>query len=505
MKDGIKRTMLLILDGWGKGQVASADALKQANTPFMDSLMVKYPNADLVTFGEKVGLPEGQMGNSEVGHLNLGAGRIVYQDFARINNEIAQGTFKDNEMLQHAIKTAEDENVSFHIMGLLSDGGVHSHINHLIAVCDILETSSIKDINIHAFTDGRDTAPNGGKDYVRILLEKIKNKKAKLATVIGRYYAMDRDNRWERIKKAYDVLVHGNGEYTSDVVKSIQAQYDEDISDEFLKPIVVTPTGNIKEGDVVLFINFRTDRPRQITTALSQENFPDQDMEKLNLHFYSMTQYDASFKGVNVLFNKENLTNTIGEVLEKAGKTQTRIAETEKYPHVTFFFNGGREEPFIDEERIMIPSPKVATYDLQPEMGAKEITQSIIENIKGVKPDFICLNYANTDMVGHTGIWDAAITAAECVDSCLAELVPIGLEHNYEIIIIADHGNSDFMINEDGTPHTAHTTNMVPIIYVSNENNKQIKEGKLGDVAPTLLSLMNVEIPEEMTGNILVS
>jgi len=382
---------------------------------------------------------------------------------------------------------------------------VHAHINHMIAMCDILEASAIKDINIHAFTDGRDTSPNGGKGYVKKLLQSIKSKKAELATLIGRYYAMDRDNRWERIKKAYDLLVHGNGDYTTDVLQSIQEQYDEDITDEFLNPIVVKPTGTIKEGDVVLFINFRTDRPRQITSVLTQEDHSDQDMKKLDLHFYTMTQYDASFSGLRVLFTKDDLVNTIGEVLSKAGKTQTRIAETEKYPHVTFFFNGGREEPFDGEERLLVPSPKVATYDLQPEMSAGEITNSIIENIENKKPDFICLNYANTDMVGHTGDWDAALKAAECVDGCLSELIPIGLKNDYHIIVIADHGNSDYMINDDGTPHTAHTTNPVPVIYISNDNNKTIKDGKLGDLAPTLLNLMDVTVPQEMTGESLLT
>lgn len=505
MKDESKRIMLLILDGWGKGKVPASDALKHANTPYMDSLMTNYPNAELVTYGKKVGLPEGQMGNSEVGHLNIGAGRVVYQELARINNEIENGTLADNEMLKHAIKTAEDNNVSFHLIGLLSDGGVHAHIDHMIALCDILESSAVKDINIHAFTDGRDTSPSGGKEYVSKLEKSIKSKKAELASVIGRYYAMDRDNRWERIKKAYDLLVHGNGDYTTDVLRSIQDQYDDDITDEFLKPIVVKPTGVIKPGDVVLFINFRTDRPRQITSAFTQEDHPDLAMNKLDLNFYTMTQYDASYKGLHVLFSKDNIVNTIGEVLSDAKKTQTRIAETEKYPHVTFFFNGGREEPFAGEERLLIPSPKVATYDLQPEMSAGEITRSISENIKSKKPDFICLNYANTDMVGHTGDWEAAMKAAECVDTCLSELVPLGLEHEYDVIIIADHGNSDFMINEDGSPHTAHTTNPVPIIFVSQTANSSIRDGKLGDIAPTILALLGVDVPSEMTGENLIS
>jgi len=504
MEDGSKRTMLLILDGWGKGKVPSSDALNEANTPYMDSLMSKYTNAELVTYGSEVGLPEGQMGNSEVGHLNIGAGRVVYQELARINKEIEDGTLEENVMLKQAIDVAVENGVSFHLLGLLSDGGVHAHIDHMIALCDILEASAVEEINIHAFTDGRDTSPNGGKEYVRKLMDNIKNKKANLATLVGRYWAMDRDNRWDRIKKAYDLLVYGNGEYTTDILQSIQEQYDQSTTDEFLEPIVVKPTGAIKEGDVVLFINFRTDRPRQITAALTQEDHPEYDMKMLDVHFYTMTQYDNNFRNLKALFNKDNLVNTIGEVISKAGKTQTRIAETEKYPHVTFFFNGGREEPFEGEERLMIPSPKVATYDLKPEMGALEITKSISEHTKSKKPDFVCLNYANTDMVGHTGVWDAALLAAECVDSCLSELVPLGLENGYDIIIIADHGNSDYMINEDGSPHTAHTTNPVPIILVSNDKSRAVKNGKLGDIAPTLLGLMGIEIPREMTGENLV-
>lgn len=504
MNDAENKIMLLILDGWGIGQNADTDALKQANTPYIDSLLAEYPNATLTTYGKKVGLPEGQMGNSEVGHLNIGAGRIVYQALARINNEIANGTLTNNEVLQQAIKTAEQNGVSFHLMGLMSDGGVHAHIDHFIAVIDILEKTSIDDINIHAFTDGRDTSPQGGKDYLKTLLSNLEGKKSDLATVVGRYYAMDRDSRWERIRKAYDLLVHGNGEYTSDILNSIANQYGEEITDEFLKPIIVKPTGTIKEGDVVLFMNFRTDRPRQLTTVLTQKDFVDHGMKKLKLNFFTMTDYDKSFEGLNVLFSKENLKNTLGEVLSAHGKTQTRIAETEKYPHVTFFFNGGREEPFEGEERIVIPSPKVATYDLQPEMSAVEITDAIIENIKAKKPDFVCLNYANTDMVGHTGDWDAALVAAECVDTCLSKLVPLSLEHNYKIIVIADHGNSDIMANEDGSPHTAHTTNPVPIIYVSDQKGQQVKDGKLGDIATTLLDLAKVPIPEDMDGEILI-
>ena len=504
MKDAANKIMLLILDGWGIGENSSVDALKQANTPYMDSLMAEYPNAHLTTYGEKVGLPEGQMGNSEVGHLNIGAGRIVYQALARINKEIADQSLSSNEVLLQAIKTAEEKGVAFHLMGLLSDGGVHAHIDHFKAFVDILEASDVQEINIHAFTDGRDTSPSGGKDYISTLLNHISGKKADLATVVGRYYAMDRDNRWERIRKAYDLLIHGNGEYTTDVIKNVTAQYEQGLTDEFLEPILVKPTGTIKEGDVVLFVNFRTDRPRQLTTVLTQKNIEEQEMKKLDLDFFTMTEYDSNFEGLHVLFTKANLKNTLGEVLSSHGKTQTRIAETEKYPHVTFFFNGGREESFEGEERIVIPSPKVATYDLQPEMSAVEITDAIIENIESKSPDFVCLNYANTDMVGHTGVWDAALKAAECVDTCLSRLVPLSLDHNYQILIIADHGNSDIMINDDGSSHTAHTTNPVPIIYVSNKRHEKIKDGKLGDIAPTLLHLANVDIPADMDGDILV-
>lgn len=505
MNDVSNKIMLLILDGWGLGKIPETDALKQANTPYMDGLMEKYSNATLTTFGEEVGLPEGQMGNSEVGHLNIGAGRIVYQELARINKAVADGSLAKNEILKKAIDTATANNVSFHLMGLLSDGGVHSHIDHFIAMVDILEDSAVKEVNIHAFTDGRDTSPNGGKEYVQKLLKAIDGKKADLASVVGRYFAMDRDNRWERIRKAYDLLVHGNGEYSNDIIKSMSDQYDDEVTDEFLSPIILKPTATIKDGDVVLFMNFRTDRPRQLTTVLSQKSMPEHGIKKLNLNFFTMTSYDKSFEGVEVLFTKDNLKNTIGEVLEANGKTQTRIAETEKYPHVTFFFNGGREEPFEGEERLMIPSPKVATYDLKPEMSALEITDAIIANIKEKSPDFVCLNYANTDMVGHTGDWDAALKAAETVDECLSRLVPISLKEKYNIIIIADHGNSDIMVNEDGSVHTAHTTNPVPIILVSNDHSKKISEGKLGDVAPTLLHLANIPIPPEMDGEILVS
>jgi len=496
MNDETSKIMLLILDGWGIGQIPETDALKQANTPYIDSLMANYPNGVLTTYGKNVGLPEEQMGNSEVGHLNIGAGRIVYQELARINNAVADGSLASNEALQTAITLAEESNVAFHLMGLMSDGGVHAHIDHFIGLVNILEKTAVKQINIHAFTDGRDTSPHGGKAYIKTLLSALKGKKADLASIVGRYYAMDRDNRWERIKKAYDLIVHGNGEYTTDVLQSIANQYEQEITDEFLKPINVKPTGRIKEGDVVLFVNFRTDRPRQLTTVLTQKDIPDHEMQKLPLSFFTMTEYDKSFQGINVLFTKENLKNTIGEVLSSHGLTQTRIAETEKYPHVTFFFNGGREEPFSGEERIMIPSPKVATYDLQPEMSANEITDAIIKNIKEQHPDFVCLNYANTDMVGHTGDWDAAIEAAECVDSCMSRLVPLSLDNNYEILVIADHGNSDIMVNEDGTAHTAHTTNPVPIIYLSNKDGNKIKNGKLGDIAPTLLTLAGVSLPD---------
>ena len=497
--------MLIILDGWGHGQNRKADAIAQARIPFVNSLYQRYPNSELITHGEKVGLPEGQMGNSEVGHLNIGAGRVVYQELARINKAIRDRTLHKNSKLLNALNHAVANRKQVHLMGLVSDGGVHSHLNHLKALCDIAQTVGCEKIFIHAFTDGRDTSPTGGAGYLENVLQHIKHQRVKLASVIGRYYAMDRDNRWERVKSAYDLLIKGEGEATEDILKLMKKRYAAGETDEFLQPIVLlekgAPVAKVEEGDVLISFNFRTDRPREISTVLTQKDMPDFDMKKLNLRYLTMTNYDSTFKNVEVLFEKEDLKNTLGELLAKAGKTQLRLAETEKYPHVTFFFSGGREKEFEGESRIVIPSPKVATYDLKPEMSAVEVTDAVLEKIESDQPDFICLNYANADMVGHTGDFRAALEAAETVSEQLERLTEKGLESGYDALVIADHGNSDFMINEDGTPHTAHTLNPVPCFYISkNPLSEKIKNGKLGDVAPTILHIMGMEVPEEMTG-----
>ena len=506
-----KKAILLILDGWGLGKVPSADAIAQAKTPIMDGLWRDYPHSTLVTFGEEVGLPKGQMGNSEVGHLNIGAGRIVYQELARINKAIKEKTLHENTILIDALKDAKSKNKKVHLIGLLSDGGVHSHINHLKALCDITQAQGVEQVFIHAFLDGRDTDPRGGIEYIRELQDHIKNQTVEIASAIGRYYAMDRDKRWERIKLAYDLLVHGKGEQSIDLTKILQTYYNNDITDEFVKPIVCVhndnnPKATIQNGDTVIFFNFRTDRPREITEVLTQKDHPDHDMKKLDLRFLTMTNYDKTFEGIEVLFTKDNLKNTIGEVLANHGKTQVRIAETEKYPHVTFFFSGGREEAFAGERRILIPSPKVATYDMQPEMSAQQITDEITKDIQEHRPDFICLNFANTDMVGHTGDFKAAIRAAEVVDDCVGQILEVISDFDYEAIIIADHGNSDYMINEDGSPNTAHTTNLVPCIYVTKNKDAglSLKDGKLADIAPTILNIMDVPTTEEMTGQSLI-
>jgi len=505
-----RRTMLIILDGWGLGQKPEADAIRMANTPYFDQLMAQRPHAILTTYGEEVGLPAGQMGNSEVGHLNIGAGRIVYQELARINKAIRDRELHQKKALLDALAYARAQNKAVHIMGLVSDGGVHSHINHLKALCDIADEQGNEQVYIHAFTDGRDCDPKSGKGFLDDLLQHIAEQPAVLASVIGRYYAMDRDHRWERIQKAYDLLVHGTGEMVTDVLSTIQHRYDQDETDEFLKPMVLVdeqgkPRATIQDDDVLICFNFRTDRPREISTVLTQRDMPEFNMHKLSVRYLTMTRYDETFKNIEVLFHKEDIHNTLGEVLAKAGKTQVRIAETEKYPHVTFFFNGGREKEFTGERRILINSPKVATYDLQPEMSAYEVTDAIVSDIRDNQPDFVCLNYANADMVGHTGVVAAAKKAAETVDTCLKKLMEVGLEHGYESIIIADHGNSDYLINEDGSPNTAHTKNPVPIIFVSNSRPAlQVSDGKLGDIAPTILHLMDMEIPTEMDGTVLI-
>lgn len=503
-----RKVILLIMDGWGHGQVPDADAIKAANTPFVDSLYSKYPNAELTTHGELVGLPAGQMGNSEVGHMNLGAGRIVYQELLRINNAVKDGSLAQNDTLKNAFQKAKDGNKTLHFIGLVSEGGVHSSQGHLHAMCDMAKAEGLEDVKIHAFTDGRDCDPKSGLGFVENLEKHLENSAGEIASVVGRYYGMDRDKRWERVQLAYDLLVNGKGKETKDVVDEIRASYIENVTDEFIKPIVKVDengeaVGKIKDGDVVVCFNFRTDRCREITQVLTQENFHEFNMHTLDLHYVTMTEYDATFKGVEVIFTKDNLENTLGEVVARAGRKQIRIAETEKYPHVSFFYSGGREKEFEGESRIMINSPKVATYDLQPEMSAFEIKDAILPEIEKGEVDFVCLNFANTDMVGHTGVWEAAMKAAETVDTCVKEIAELALEKDYTIFLTADHGNSDFLVNADGSPNTAHSMNLVPFFLIGNDVPKEVRSGKLGDVAPTILSLMGLDQPEEMTGEVL--
>ena len=507
------RVLLVIMDGWGHGQVPEADAIAQADTPFVDELRRNYPNSELVTYGEEVGLPEGQMGNSEVGHLNIGAGRIVYQELARINKAVKERKLHTHPVVLKAINHVKNQGKNLHLIGLVSDGGVHSHTDHLKALCDIAGENGVGDRTfIHAFMDGRDTDPQSGYGFLKELIEhnSASRSGARVASVIGRYYAMDRDKRWERVKLAYDLLVHGRGELSTDPLATIKQRYAGGETDEFLKPIIVAgkdgqPLSVLKEEDAVLCFNFRTDRPREITTVLTQKDMPEFDMHTLPLHYVTMTRYDDTYRNVEVIFHKNDVSNTLGEVLEKAGKTQVRIAETEKYPHVTFFFSGGRETPFQGERRLLIPSPKVPTYDLQPEMSAYELTDAIVEDIRANTPDFICLNFANTDMVGHTGVFEAALKAAEAVDRCMKKLISRALEYGYEAIVIADHGNSDFMINEDGSPNTAHSMNPVPCLYVSKRAaGTRLRNGKLADIAPTILYLMGLPAPGEMDGTVLI-
>ncbi len=504
-----KRVILIIMDGWGLGQVASADAIQHADVPFTKSLYEKYSNSTLITCGEAVGLPEGQMGNSEVGHLNLGAGRVVYQELQRINVAVRDGSFAKNESLLASIRFAKSNNKPLHLLGLVSDGGVHSHINHLKALIDVCNAEGLTDVFIHAFTDGRDCDPKSGLGFIKELQEHLNNSVGKIATVSGRYFAMDRDKRWERIKLAYDALANGNGEKATDAIAAVENSYHNNVTDEFIKPTVILDEGQqplsvIKDGDVAICFNFRTDRCREITQVLTQKDFPELNMKKLSLHYTTMTEYDQTFKNVNIIFDNDNLINTLGEIFGKNGLKQIRIAETEKYPHVTFFFSGGREIPFDGEKRIMIPSPKVATYDLKPEMSAYEVTDALLPEIKNKTAEFICLNYANADMVGHTGFWNAVIKAVETVDKCVEKIVTAGLENGYTIFLLADHGNADFMINEDGSPNTAHTLNLVPFFIIDNDWKGKIKPGKLGDIAPTVLTMMGQTIPKEMTGNILI-
>ena len=498
-----KKVILMILDGWGKSPDPKVSAIDNANIPFINSLYTKYPSAQLRTDGLNVGLPDGQMGNSEVGHMNLGAGRIVYQDLAKINLAVQNKTMNHEKPLLDAFKHAKDHNKKVHILGLVSNGGVHSHTSHLYGLLDAAQDFGLEKVFIHAFTDGRDVDPKSAVVDIANLENHIQNSNAKIATIIGRYYAMDRDKRWERVKLAYDLLVHNVGTSCSNALDSIQKSYADNVTDEFLQPLVmVDEKGNslakIEDDDVVIFFNFRTDRGRELTEVLSQKDLHEFNMHKMNLYYVTMTNYDDTYQNVHVIYDKDNITETLGEVLEKAGKTQIRIAETEKYPHVTFFFSGGREIPFEGETRILRNSPKVATYDLQPEMSAYELKDALVPELKKGEVDFVCLNFANGDMVGHTGVMEAAIKACEAVDACVKEVVEAALENNYTTIIIADHGNCETMINPDGSPNTAHTTNPVPIILVDKEL-KSIHDGVLGDIAPTILELMGVVQPEAMT------
>ena len=502
-----KKVILIIMDGWGLGKNKNSDAIQHANTPFVSSLYAKYPNTTLVTCGEDVGLPQGQMGNSEVGHLNLGAGRIVYQELQRIHVAIKTGEFANNQVLKNAIQYAKQNNKPLHLIGLVSDGGVHSHINHVKALISLCKEEGLTNVLVHAFTDGRDTDPKSGLGFLTDLQNHLNETGGEIASITGRYYAMDRDKRWERVKLAYDALVHGTGLHTNDVLGAVKKSYEEGVTDEFIKPIINSNSKNtkIKNDDVVICFNFRTDRCREITDVLTQTDRPEFDMKKLDLHYTTMTQYDHSFKNVQVVFENDDLKNTLGEILEQNNKSQIRIAETEKYPHVSFFFSGGREVPFKGEERIMIPSPKVATYDLQPEMSAVDVTNAIVSEINKKSADFICLNFANADMVGHTGVWEAIIKAVETVDKCVEKVVTAALQNDYAVFLTADHGNADYAINEDGTPNTAHTLNLVPLFLIDKEWKGNIKPGKLGDIAPTILTLMGLPIPTEMNGNILIN
>lgn len=498
----------MILDGWGIATNKKVSAIDQAKTPFISSLYGRYPHSKLEASGLAVGLPAGQMGNSEVGHMNIGAGRIVYQDLVRVNKAIEEHDIDSNPVLVDAIDYAKKNNKNFHLIGLLSDGGVHSHIEHLKGLISIANANGLKNVFVHAFMDGRDTDPKGGHGYLTDLLAHMKKTTGKLASIVGRYYAMDRDKRWERVKLAYDLMVHGVGEKTTDPLKALQQSYDKNVTDEFILPISVLNDGKaatIQEGDVVLCFNFRTDRGRQITQALTQQDFPEHGMKKLNLYYITLTNYDDTFKNVKLIFDKDNLEKTLGEVVAAAGKKQIRIAETEKYPHVTFFFSGGRETEFAGEKRLMCPSPKVATYDLKPEMSAYDIRDKIIPELNSKEPDFICLNFANPDMVGHTGVFEAAVKAVETVDACAQAVTEAALKNGYATIIIADHGNADIMINEDGTPNTAHTTNLVPCILVDDTYKGKLNNGKLGDLAPTILALMGIPKPSEMSGNVLLA
>lgn len=498
-----KKVILMILDGWGITQDPKVSAIYNAKTPYINSLYTKYPNAELRTDGEHVGLPEGQMGNSEVGHMNLGAGRIVYQNLARINKAVKEKILGKEKVLIDTFKYAKENNKKVHLLGLVSNGGIHAHINHLKGILDVAKENKVDNVFLHAFTDGRDCDPKSGTYFINDIQEYMTECTGELASVTGRYYAMDRDNRWERVKEAYDGVVNGVGTKTTDVIATINQNYEDGLTDEFHKPIIITnedgsPKAQIEEGDAVIFFNYRTDRGRELTNMLSQNDFPEQGTKKLDLYYTTITMYDSSFEGINVIYNNDNIKNTLGEVLSNAGKKQIRIAETEKYPHVTFFFSGGQELPFEGESRILRNSPKVATYDLKPEMSAYELRDALCDDLEKGEADFVCLNFANGDMVGHTGIMEAAIKACEAVDKCAKDVIETGLENGYSILLIADHGNCETMMNPDGSPHTAHTTNPVPFILIDKEI-KSIKSGILGDIAPTILDLMGVEQPKEMT------
>ncbi len=504
-----QKVMLIIMDGWGINRNPKSSAIEVANTPFVDSLYLNYPNTVLLTHGEYVGLPEDQMGNSEVGHMNLGAGRVVYQDLMMINNKMQSGELGSNEVILSAFEYAKKQNKKVHFIGLVSDGGIHSHINHLKALIKSADENGVQRSFVHAFTDGRDADPKSGLAFIEELENYCATTSTKIASVCGRYFAMDRDSRWERIKLTYDLLVNGEGVKFTNAIDAVKSSYEKNITDEFIKPIVIADengkeVATIKNDDVVICFNFRTDRCREISTVLTQKDMPNLGMKALPLYFITMTNYDSTFTNVITIFEKENIVNSIGEIVSKNGLTQLRIAETEKYPHVSFFFSGGREEVFKGEERIMIPSPKVATYDLQPEMSAYELKDAVIEYIDNNEPNFICLNFANTDMVGHTGVFNAAVKAAETVDSCVQKVVNKALVKNYTILLTADHGNSDYLVNDDGTPNTAHTKNIVPLFLISNSFKGTIQPGKLSDIAPTILKLMNLDIPMEMDGTVLI-
>lgn len=501
-----KKALLMILDGWGIGNHTKSDAIFSTPTPYWDYLVKTYPNSQLQASGENVGLPDGQMGNSEVGHLNIGAGRVLYQDLVKINKSIADKSILENKEIKSAFSYAKESGKAIHFMGLTSNGGVHSSLEHLYALCDIAKEYGLEKVFIHCFMDGRDTDPKSGKGFIEEVEAHCKKSAGTIASIIGRFYAMDRDKRWNRVKEAYDLLVEGKGKQADDMVKAMQESYDEDVTDEFIKPIVnSTVDGTIKEGDAVIFFNYRNDRAKELTIVLTQQDMPEEGMKTIpGLQYYCMTPYDSSFKGVHILFDKENVQNTLGEYLANNGKKQLHIAETEKYAHVTFFFNGGRETPYENEDRILVPSPKVATYDLKPEMSAYEVKDKLVEAIGTEKYDFIVVNYANGDMVGHTGVYEAIEKAVVAIDNCVKDTVEAAKAHDYEVIIIADHGNADHAINEDGTPNTAHSLNPVPCVYVTKNTGCKIQNGILADVAPTILTIMGMPQPAEMTGKSLI-